>query len=398
MDRPIRPATADDLPGLWRLFQQGFGVRDRDQQRWIDGLDPDRAVVIDGDHGGLAAASHIRPFAQVFGGRAVPLAGYSPVAVAPEYRNQGLARAVMVGQYPDLRERGEVVAGLFPASVALYRSVGFEVAGSYVQRRIAAAHLSTLEPAPGVEVRRGSPADVGAVRRCYGRLAMAIDGALLRSDAWFARRIPDDLADTVLYVIDDPATKDEVAGYAAYRYGSARAPYDYSVIVAEVHADTPEGLRALWRVVGSSGTQAPDVEVLGPAEEPLWLLLGATDPTAVRTEIRWMLRLIDAPAAVAARGWNPTVRGSVDIEVFDGQAPWNAGRWRLTVEGGQARLEKGGAGTVEVSIQGPSCWWAGYMGGRALARAGLVGSADGQALATFDGLGATSPPILVDFY
>lgn len=398
MNPDVRTATTADLEGLWRLFQQGFGVRDRERDRWIEGLDPNRALVIDGNHGELAAASHIRPFTQVFGGRAVPLAGFSPVAVAPEHRGRGLARAVMVGQFADLRARGEVIAGLFPASVALYRSVGFEVAGSYVNRRIPATHLATIDAAPEVLVRRGAPADTAAARRCHGRLVSGVDGALLRTDAWFARRMPDDLADTVLYVIDDPSRPGEIAGYGVYRYGSTRPPYDYSVVVAEVHADDPAKLRALWRVVGSSGTQAPDVEVIGPAEDPLWLLLGAAEPGAVRSEIRWMLRLVDAPGAVAARGWNPTVAGSVDLQVHDHHAPWNAGRWRLTVEGGEGRLEAGGEGTVEVSIGGLSCWWSGYMGGQALAHAGLISSPDPRALAIFSGLGAASPPMLVDFY
>jgi len=398
VDDRLRWGTEDDREALWRLYQQGFGVPDRGRERWIGRLVPERALVVDGAHGELAAAAQIRSFHQAFGGRAVPLAGYSPVAVAAEHRGRGLAKAVMVGHYADLRDRGEVIAGLFPASVALYRSVGFEVAGSYVQRRVPAAHLAAIAVPAGVEVRRGSADDVAAVHRCYGRLALEIDGSMLRTPDAFAARLPPDLADTYLYVVDDPATPGELAGYALYRHGTARPPYDYSVVVAEVHADSPDRRRALWRVVGSSGTQAPVVEMIGPAEDPLWLLVGAADPEAVRSEIRWMLRLIDAPGAVAARGWNPTVRGSVDLAVTDEHAPWNAGRWRLTVEDGEGRLEPGGEGTVAVSIQGLSCWWSGYLDAHALARAGLVETPDPRALATFAGLGVGSPPTLVDFY
>jgi predicted acetyltransferase len=398
VDPELRTGAPEDLDGIWEVFRLGFGATDADRDRWVESLDPARALVVDGPRGEIAAASHIRPFRQWFGGRAVPLAGYSPVAVLPEHRGRGLGRAVTAGPFADLRERGEVIAGLFPASVELYRSVGFELAGSYVHRRLPAAHLAALRPGGAVDLRRGTVDDVAAVHRCYDRLARRTDGPITRDEAWWARRLPPDLAGTVCYVVDDPATPGELAGYAAYRHGPGRPPYDYAVVVSEVLAADPDVLRALWRVVGSSGSQAPQVDVIGPGEDPLFLLVGASDPRAVRSEIRWMLRLVDAAGAVAARGWNPTATGRVDLEVVDEHAPWNAGRWQLEVDGGAGRLAPGGDGTVEVTIQGLSSWWSGYAGARTLAATGHLRTADPAALAVLDGLGAASPPTLVDFY
>ena len=391
-------AAPADLDGIWEVFRLGFGAKASDRQSWIGSLDPSRALVVRGDRGEVAAVSHIRRFDQWFGGRAVPLAGFSPVAVLPEYRGRGWGKAVIVGQYADLRDRGEVLSGLFPASVQLYRSVGFELAGSYVHRRIPAAHLAALRPERPVVVRRGTPDDIAAVHRCYDRLARRIDGPVTRSAYWWERFLPADLADNILYVVDHPTEPGELDGYGFYRPGRARGPYDYSVVVAEVLADDPDSLASLWRVIGSSGSQAPDVEILGPAEDPIFLLLGAADPVAVRTELRWMARLIDLEGAVAARGWNPTVRGRVDLQVRDDHAPWNDGAWQLEVADGHGRLVRGGSGTVEVTIQGLSCWWTGYARAGALATTGHVRTADARALAVFDGLGAASPPTLIDFY
>ncbi|MCU1498721.1 MAG: acetyltransferase involved in intracellular survival and related acetyltransferase-like protein [Acidimicrobiales bacterium] len=398
MDATLRFATTDDLDAIWDLFKLGFGGKDADRQRWMSAFDPERALVAEAPGGQVAAASHIRTFRQWFGGRAVPLAGYSPVAVAPEHRGRGLGRAITAGHFADLRDRGEVIAGLYPASVQLYRSVGFELAGSYVHRRIPAAHLAALQPGGEVTVRRGTLDDVAAVHRCYDRLAGRHDGPLVRDDPWWARRLPVDLVDTVLYVVDDPSRSGELDGYASYRQGPGRAPYDYSVVVSEVQAAEPAQLRALWRTVGSSGSQAPDVDIIGAGEDPLFLLLGGADPTTVRSEIRWMLRLVDVAGAVAARGWNPTAAGQVDLSITDDHAPWNHGRWRLTIEGGDGRLVPGGDGTVEVGVGGLSSWWAGYASARTLAVTGHLHTRDAEALATLDGLGAASPPTLVDFY
>lgn len=401
VDDAMRFGTSDEVDAIWQVFRHGFGAKDADREAWTRDLDPARSLVIVDERGEVGAASHIRRFEQWFGGRAVPLAGYSPVAVLPQHRGRGWGRGVTAGHFADLRDRGEVIAGLFPASVQLYRSVGFELAGSYVQRRIPASLFASITPAPDAEpvaVRRGTVDDVAAIHRCYHRLARRLDGPLTRDDAWWTRRLPTDLADTLCFVVDHPTEPGELDGYAVYRHGKARPPYDYSVVVSEVQGATPEVLRTLWRVVGSSGSQAPDVEVIGCAEDPVFLLLGGAEPTSVRSEIRWMLRLVDAVGAVAARGWNPTVHGRVDLSVADDHAPWNAGRWQLEVDGGEGRLTPGGSGTVEVSIQGLSSWWSGYAGARALATTGHVRSTDPSALATLDGLGASSPPTLVDFY
>lgn len=398
VDGPLRFGTPDDLDGIWEVFRLGFGAKDADREAWTDGLDPSRALLVEDELGAVAAASYIRRFHQWFGGRAVPLAGYSPVAVLPEHRGRGLGRAVTAGQFGDLRDRGEVIAGLFPASVQLYRSVGFELAGSYVNRRIPAVHLAALRPTRPVPVRRGTVDDVVAVHRCYDRLARRLDGPLVRGKDWWARRLPTDLAATILYVVDHPTEDRELAGYAIYRLGAAKAPYDYSVVVSEVQGADPDTLRALWKVVGSSGSQAPDVQIIGAAEDPLFLLLGAADPTSVRSEIRWMVRLVDVAGAVAARGWNPAARGRVDLAIADEHAPWNAGTWRLEVDDGHALLTPGGPGTVEVGIGGLSSWWSGYASARTLATTGHLRTSDPTALLTLDGLGAASAPTLVDFY
>lgn len=394
----MRFGTDADVDGLWDLFKLGFGATEARRDEWVRDLDPARSLIVDGPRGEVAAASHIRPFTQWFGGRGVPLAGYSPVAVLPEHRGRGLGRAVTAGQYGDLRERGEVIAGLFPASLALYRSVGFECAGSYVHRRFPANDLARIRPTRPVDVRRGTVEDVAAVHRCHAAAAPGRDGSLSRSERWWEGRLPPTLDGTQLYVVDDPARPGDLLGYAIYRHGKARAPYDYSVVVSEVLSDDPDVVRALWRVVASSGSQAPDLEVIGPAEDDLFLLADHAAPDVVRSEIRWMLRIIDLPGAMAARGWPSQARGQVHLAVIDEHAPWNHGTWVLDVADGHATATPGGDGTVEATIGGLSSWWAGYAPATRLARTGHLASADRNALAVLDQLVPAAPGVLPDFY
>lgn len=393
----MRRGTSTDVDGLWELFRLGFGFPEGRRDAWIGLLDPERALIVEGPRGEVAAASHIRSLRQWFGGRAVPVAGYSPVAVLPEFRGRGWGTAVTVGQLPDLRERGEVVAGLFPASLALYRGAGFELAGAYVRRRFPARDLGSIAPARPIDVRRGQPSDVDAVHRCQAAAGPRRDGTLLRSDAWWDLLLPRDLRRDQLYVVDDPAAPGVVAGYAICRQGPGRAPFDYSIHVAEVLADDPDVLRALWRVVASSSSQAPDVHVIGPAEDDLFLLAPNAAPDVVESEIRWMVRLVDLPGAMAGRGWPAGVRGRVDLQVRDPQAPWNDGRWVLEVADGRAAATPGGAGTVQATIGGLSSWWAGYATPERLARTGSL-SGPPDALVAMGELLPAVPPVLPDFY
>jgi predicted acetyltransferase len=110
-----------------------------------------------------------------------------------------------------------------------------------------------------------------------------------------------------------------------------------------------------------------------------------------------MLRLVDLPGAIAARGWPPGSDASIELEVRDAHAPWNDGRWIVEVEGGHGRARRGGDGSIETTIGGLSSWWAGYATPARLARTGhLSGPAD--ALTAMAGLLPAVPPVLPDFY
>ena len=147
-----------------------------------------------------------------------------------------------------------MIAGLFPASVALYRSVGFELAGSYVERRFPAAHLAAI-PGGGDVV---GPARAARTTwpPCAAATTALPPSATVTSTG--PRRsggtsVPADLAGLHLYVVDGP--DGGLAGYAIYRHGKGRPPYDYSIAVDEVMADEPDV--SARPVAGGRAARAP---------------------------------------------------------------------------------------------------------------------------------------------
>jgi hypothetical protein len=109
-----------------------------------------------------------------------------------------------------------------------------------------------------------------------------------------------------------------------------------------VHAVTPESLRALWSVIASHSSVARTVTALIAPNDPFWWLTAERDATIGKRSM-WMLRVVDAPAAIAARGFPPGVCVSVPLAVHDQARPANAGRWQLTVADGKGALVADGA-------------------------------------------------------
>ncbi len=120
-------------------------------------------------------------------------------------------------------------------------------------------------------------------------------------------------------------------GFAAYRWAGD------DLWVERVHARTPETLRALWSVIASHSSTTDHVSGWTGPDDPFWWLTRERDATITRRSM-WMLRVVDAAAAIAARGFPPGVSASVPLEIHDQSRPANSGHWQLTVAGGTGTL------------------------------------------------------------
>ena len=393
------PETDEEWKQCFRIAAQGFGgvITPEAEAEQLPKFHRDRVLaVFVGDD--VAAWSQVRPFGQFFGGRGVPMGGFSPVVTAAEHRGHGFGSLVTAAQLPKLRERGEVISGLYPAQTQLYRGNGFEVAGVYVYRTFPTRSLHKLRPTGSVAVRKATAEDLPAIKDCYRRFAATQDGWLDRPDVWWDDLCPADKIGTeqFVYLVDGP--DGSVRGYVRYRHGKVPPPgHGYSLQVGEVCAEEPDVALAFWRLLGTSSTQAEHVRASGAPEHPLLLVLPDQD-LKTTDEIRWMLRVVDAPGAIAARGFPPSVRATVDLAVADRQCDWNAGRWQLTVEDGHGSLTKGGAGDVSLTINGLSALYSGYASATTLRQTGLLTGGDARALSDLTAAFSGPTPSIVDFY
>ena len=78
----------------------------------------------------------------------------------------------------------------------------------------------------------------------------------------------------------------------------------------------------------------------GPAADPLLLLVTEQDYSVPYFE-QWLLRMLDVPAALAARGYPKGVSGEVHLAVLDDMLPANDGPVILSVANGRGRGSAG---------------------------------------------------------
>ena len=96
------------------------------------------------DGGWLVGTALYHDMRQWWHGRAVPMAGVAGVTVAPEYRGQGVGRALMGALTELMAERGYPLSALYPATMTLYRSFGWEIAGHRHEAVLPSRSLSVM--------------------------------------------------------------------------------------------------------------------------------------------------------------------------------------------------------------------------------------------------------------
>jgi predicted acetyltransferase len=179
--------------------------------------------------------------------------------------------------------------------------------------------------APGPGVRRAVPADAPAMLEIIGRAHEAArDSGPITWDVPLAERW---LASEDLYAY---LTGD---GFAAYHWADGNE----TLSVDRVQAVSPGSLRALWSVIASHGSTVATIRARVAPNGPLWWLTRERD-AAIAQRSLWMLRVVDAPGAIAARGFPPAVSLSVPLVINDHTRPANTGRWQLSVTDGKGIL------------------------------------------------------------
>lgn len=340
MTSELRVLRRAELDEWFALVEMAFGGALHDQEereKWLGLCEPDRAIgAWDGPEPvGTAGAFSFRM--TVPGGAAVPTAGVTMVTVKPTHRRRGLLTAMMRRQLDDVRGWGEPLAALTASEPEIYGRFGYGVAAEKLTARVDTEGVRIRVPADadGLRLRLVGPREPEVLRRCeelYARRVPVRAGMLERRPGWQATAVHDpqrsrDGASPMQCVL---AERDgELRGYARYavRAQSDAAPGG-EVLLRNMAAADAEAHAVLLRYLSDIDlTRTLRIDDM-PVDDPLVHLVsnGRRCAFAVRDSLH--LRLVDVPAALAARTYTTEV--DVVLEVADAFCPWNAGRWRLS--------------------------------------------------------------------
>jgi predicted acetyltransferase len=390
----IRPLEAAELEPAWELDREAFRTPLERRELF---LRHDPADVLGAFLGArLVGIAGVRRTGQYFGGRAVPMGGVHAVAVAPDRRGRGVGRRLLTALLLRMRERGEVLSTLFPATSRPYRAVGFERAGAMCWRRIAPRELELLPRAQGMEVAPVARDEIPRLADCYAEVAQGSNGFLERSSGWW--EVLRDLlwAERSVFAARDAAGR--IRGYVVYRqlegeYTLLGGPFRLALDEL-VFCERDAGL-ALWRLLGSWLPQIDAILWRGTAEDPvLWLL--PEQEIGLVAEVRWMSRLVDPAAAVAARGFAEGIEAEAHLELGDPILPLNQGRYVLRVAKGRGELAPGGRGDVGLDAGAFASLFTGYATPDVLARAGRLAGGPGASRAALAAAVAGPTPFMLD--
>lgn len=267
----------------------------------------------------------------------------SCVTVASTHRRRGIARAMLEAELGTAAALGIPLAMLTVSESTIYGRYGFAPAAMAADWSIDTRRAQWIGPEPDGRVDfvttdewrvlvagahdRARLLSPGEVRMWGGRWDQ-IAGTLSDDSAYRSR------LRTVRYT--DAA--DEVRGVAAYRVlGGDDDFITHRVSVEALVTETADAYAALWRFLLSQDLVERVDAGLRSVDEPLRWMISDWRAATVKTYEHQYLRILDVPAAFAARSYASA--GSVAFEVSD-PLGYAEGTWLLTVTGADAVVER----------------------------------------------------------
>lgn len=373
-----RALTPADTAAARLLGREAFGMPDADRP---DDDPPDGSPwpgpgshalgTFAGDE--LAARAVALELGTYVAGRELRTCGVAGMTVAAEHRGQGLTHPLLTELLLAARDRGEVIATLFATAPGIYRRLGFETITTVDQVQVPITAAAAVRPGEPVRLRRATGTDVPAVRGCYTAWARQRHGPLTRTGPALVDTDEELLSDQdgLTLAVSDSG---DLLGYACWDRGTLS---ERTLTVTELVAHTPDAYRALWRMFGALAMKVDRILLHAPAGDLARSFLPTKDWQVVAQE-PYMLRVLDLPAALAARGGRGS--GQVSFTVAADPLGLVEGSYRVMVDGGALACEQTSPvqGAPVLTVGGLSLLFAGASSCADLRAAGHLTGGDGS--------------------
>ncbi len=410
MDFQFRPFDAEaDVDAYSRSIAEAFATDEKRVVEWIEKCTPQniRVVVADGK---LAGTTVFAPMGQFFGGRSVPMIGVAGVSVRPEFRGKGVAKRMIASAVEEMAATGTAISALYPSTMPLYQSCGYEMAGwnlefTFEFEHLPEARLNKLRDL-GLEVVPGDKEDQPEVRELYRRIAQHQNGMLDRQDYIWQRIFEPRDKKGRLYLIREIDSRQLRAYVMISQDPRPDGWHDLNLhCVQALDADAWYAVHAFLR---SYQSMARKMIVSLGCQHPLYMTLPEQrDPMALKEA--WMVRILNIKAALEQRGYPAGLNAELTLEISDSLIPTNQGCFALRIQNGAAEVSElapssAGSksatpptGTLRCDIRHLVPLYCSHVSAESMAQIGRI-HADEHTLATATAIFAGPMPWMPDFF
>jgi predicted acetyltransferase len=333
MGYPIRTIAEDEFESFANAIETAFAnfVEPGDLERERSLAEFDRTfAAFDGDRIVGTAATLTMPL--TVPGADLQVGFVTAVGVVPTHTRRGINTALMRRTLEDARDRDEAVNVLFASEGAIYGRFGYGMSApelSLDARTTHAGYVRGYEPSGSIRLV-GQPEGMQAILDVHQEVRLGRPGSVGLTPTRLSYALHDhgeDKAKPRFFALHEGQTG--VDGYLVYRVKhdwETGAPENH----LEVHlldAANPGAYADLWRFAFDVDLVTRVTAGARPLDEPLLHLVREPRRLNARRADGLWLRLVDVPAALAARRY--ATAGRVVLEVRDVFCPWNEGRYVL---------------------------------------------------------------------
>ncbi|WP_427161223.1 GNAT family N-acetyltransferase [Aliinostoc sp. HNIBRCY26] len=382
-------ARSEDMQQLGHIMEQCFIMSTGDSGVYTNlvGLDNLRVIYRDQQ---VAGGLVIYRMGQWWGGQCVPMGGVAAVGIAPEYRGDGAAIALIKNALWEMHSQEIPISVLYPATQRLYRKAGYEQAGSYCIWEIPSQSIQIREqPLPIQPVDSKNHDIFQNLNQQQGKLT---PGYLDRHPALWQLLLHTEVSETLYsYVIGD---KNQPQGYVIFTQERTK---DSSILrVRDWVVLSHQAALSFWSFIANHRSQIDNIRWKSSITDSLTLLLPEQTAKICHSD-RWMLRIVDICRALAVRGYPAGVEAELHLEVQDNLLTANQGKFILSVANGRGEVTKGGKGDFQLDIQSLAPLYSGLFTPYQLQLAGKL-DATPTALSTATQIFASPSPWMMDFF
>ena len=379
MNVEIRPATAAEMADLGILggyvYGGSFGDGPNNVVATANLPEWTLCAFVDGQ---LASSFTNIPFTMRANGKAMRLAGVSTIGTQPEYRRRGLVRRIHTQAFADMRDAEQPVAALWASQAAIYQRYGYAMTS--VLRHYAvdtvdvrffdgddgSGRVARLELESAYDTLKGIYIAFIADRTCYLHRAKAL---------WLQNALEEVEADGPIWAAVHADDDGKAQGYVVYTLRAGKVDHaarGQEIVIRDLAWLTQDAYRSLWRFIASHDLVGRVRWHSAPVDDPGPELFMEPRMLNARDHEGAWFRLVDAPAALAGRGYDIDAELAVGI-ADDPLTPWNNGVWHLETgsEGAHARPTRA-APDIRLNVKALASLWTGFRSASELASWGLL--------------------------